>query len=101
MWLPNLTECFPSVSNAIDCFPSANASQIVPYDSADPIKFDELCDGNKISLAVENYVKNDLGKTGKLLNKGELVEGGQVVITVIRVHWIGLIELNQIAIFGE
>ncbi|KMZ76002.1 hypothetical protein ZOSMA_108G00400 [Zostera marina] len=67
-------ECFPSVSNAIDCFPSTNSSQVVTYDSADSIKFDELCDGNKISLAVENYVNNDLGKTGKLLNKSELVE---------------------------
>ncbi|KMZ56875.1 hypothetical protein ZOSMA_8G00150 [Zostera marina] len=67
-------EYFPSVSNAIDCFPSTNSSQVVTYDSADSIKFDELCDGNKISLAVENYVNNDLGKTGKLLNKSELVK---------------------------
>lgn len=62
-------DCFPSVNNAI-------GTQMQQYENAsrfaDAIcKFEELCDGTPLSLAVEQYLRKDGCRSEDLINKVE------------------------------
>lgn len=60
-------------------------TQLLQYENASCFvdsmcKFDEFHDGNPITFAVEQYLKTDLGKSGKQLNRDDRMEGDKFTV---------------------